>query len=138
MKRDNLMLILSSMMALVGIVTGGAGLLLVGKSDRLKYELEELRGSMQEVVAVRRPMEAGTKLRREDVELRVMPRRYMPSNPVFEKDLEIYVGMPISRRFQGDELLLTSDLSARGGQGEACECASPCERIKVVERAGDQ
>jgi hypothetical protein len=99
MKRDNLMLILSSMMALVGIVTGGAGLLLVGKNDRLKYELEELRGSMQEVVAVRRPMEAGTTLRREDVELRVMPRRYMPSNPVFEKDLEIYVGMPISRRF---------------------------------------
>lgn len=96
---------------------------------------------------------AGTPLTEDKVTTEDIPTRFLPANPVLEREFDIYVGTPVSTQIEAGAMILTSDfqvaqvpksLSSRIPQGERalplefanlrypCDVLKPGDRVDVI------
>jgi pilus assembly protein CpaB len=118
---------------IAAVVVGAlAAFLLFLFARQIEGEKKEMIGEQVEVIKAARQMPAGTTLSPELVTKSLVPKKFLPPNPVYEKDLEIYMGMPVSVNIQEGAMILTSDFSVAQVSNELSGKVPMTERALTV------
>lgn len=118
---------------IAAVVVGAlAAFLLFLFAQQINKEKEDLIGDQIEVIKAARQIPAGTTLAPEMVTKSLVPTKFLPPNPVYEKDLEIYMGMPVSVNVQEGAMILTSDFAVAQVSNELSGKVPMTERALTV------
>lgn len=118
---------------IAAVVVGAlAAFLLFLFAQQINAEKKELIGEQVEVIKAARQVPAGTTLAPEMVTKSLVPTKFLPPNPVYEKDLEIYMGMPVSVNIQEGAMILTSDFSVAQVSNELSGKVPMTERALTI------
>lgn len=93
---------------IVGLLAAG---LMFLYANQMAQEKKELIGETRPVVKAARNIPAGTPLTQELITTEQVPVKFLPPNPVMEKDVDIYLGTPLAVNVQEGAMILTSDFS---------------------------
>jgi pilus assembly protein CpaB len=93
---------------LVGLFAMGL-MALYGQSQ--KEQVEKITSDQVEVVKAARNIQAGTPLTKDRITTELVPRQFLPPNPLEAKDLNIYVGTPLAVNVEDGAMILTSDFT---------------------------
>lgn len=69
------------------------------------------QSNVVEVITAKVTIEPGTPLREEDVLRREVPTQFLPPNPLWARDFEIYVGQEVKTSVEQGQMVLTSDFA---------------------------
>ncbi len=94
------------------VIVGGLAALLMGlfakqQSDKVGDAL----GEQREVVKAARDIPPNTPLTPDLVVTAPVPLKFLPPNPIFKADLDIYIGTPVAVNIQAGSMVLTSDFA---------------------------
>ena len=94
------------------VIVGGLAALLMGlfakqQSDKVGDAL----GEQREVVKAARDIPPNTALTPDLVVTAPVPLKFLPPNPIFKADLDIYIGTPVAVNIQAGSMVLTSDFA---------------------------
>lgn len=93
---------------LVGLFAMGL-MALYGKSQTDK--VEQITGDQVEVVKAARNIPAGTPLTKDRITTEMVPRQFLPPNPLNAADLNIYIDTPLAVNVEEGAMILTSDFT---------------------------
>lgn len=93
---------------LVGLLAMGL-MALYGKSQTDK--VDEITGDQVEVVKAARNIPAGTPLTKDRITTELVPRQFLPPNPLTATDLNIYIDTPLAVNVEEGAMILTSDFT---------------------------
>merc|ERR1711974_493224 len=93
---------------LVGLFAMGL-MALYGQSQQDK--VDKITSDQVEVVKAARNIQAGTPLTKDRITTELVPRQFLPPNPLEAKDLNIYVGTPLAVNVEDGAMILTSDFT---------------------------
>ncbi len=93
---------------LVGIFAMGL-MYLYGEAQNDK--VEKITSDQVEVVKAARNIQAGTPLTKDRITTELVPRQFLPPNPLEAKDLNIYIGTPLAVNVEDGAMILTSDFT---------------------------
>ena len=80
-------------------------------AKQIKKEKDEVLSDQVAVVKASRLIPSGTELTKEKVTTELVPRKFLPPNPLYEKDLPIYLDSPVAVQIDQGAMILTSDFS---------------------------
>ena len=80
-------------------------------AKQIKKEKDEVLSDQVAVVKAARLIPSGTELTKEKVTTELVPRKFLPPNPLYEKDLPIYLDSPVAVQIDQGAMILTSDFS---------------------------
>ncbi len=80
-------------------------------AKQIKKEKDEVLSDQVAVVKAARLIPSGTELTKEKVTTELVPRKFLPPNPLYEKDLPIYLDSPVAVQIDEGAMILTSDFS---------------------------
>ncbi len=132
-----------------GLVASFAALLMFLFLMEKEKQTKEYHADDIEVVHALTDIPAGSPLTQDRVEIKKVPQRFLPANPLLYRDLATYLEMPVSETLKKGAMILTSDfavaevartLSGRIPQGERA-MSIPVDAISGVSgllRPGDR
>ena len=80
-------------------------------AKQIKKEKDDVLSDQIAVVKAARLIPSGTELTKEKVTTELVPRKFLPPNPLYEKDLPIYIDSPVAVQIDQGAMILTSDFS---------------------------
>ncbi len=97
---------------LAAIIVGlFAGFLIYLYGKQMETSVEELTANPQEVIVAAQPIPAGTPLQQDFIRTKSVPQQFLPANPLLARDLDIYLGQPVSGDIAAEAMILTSDFA---------------------------
>ena len=97
---------------LAALIVGGLAAVLMGLFAKQKNdETEAVLGNQVMVVKAARTIAAGTPLSPDIITTEQVPEKFLPPNPIFKKDIDMFIGTPLAVNVQEGAMILTSDFA---------------------------
>jgi pilus assembly protein CpaB len=91
---------------IVGLAAMGLIWMAVEKQDQKQ---ERLLSNQVKVVKAARNIPAGTRLSRNQITIKKVPKQFLPHNVLLQSDVKVYLGQPLKNDVQEGSMIVTSD-----------------------------
>ena len=79
--------------------------------QKTQQEKEQILADPHDVVVAATNIPAGMALSEENITTRSVPAQFLPASPLLSKDVNIYLGQPVSQDIEAGSMILTSDFA---------------------------
>ncbi len=95
---------------IAAVIVGLAAMALVWMAvEKQDDKREKLLSNQVKVVKAARNIPAGTRLSRNQITIKKVPKQFLPHNVLLQSDVKVYLGQPLKNDVQQNSMIVTSD-----------------------------